>query len=403
MVDVNAIGAGGGSIAWIDPAGGLRVGPHSAGSEPGPACYGRGGEGGDRHGRVDRARLPRSRLFRRRHAAAGAGACARRRSSAAGREAARPVGRGGGARHPPRRQRADGRGHPARLDPPQGYDPREFALVPLGGAGPACTPPRSRASSGSDRSSCRAIRACCPPPGLLVGADRARGVGRLPAALSTSSALPDVEAALAELDAALRRADGAGARRGRRTCESATSPTSATSASRITSRCRFSVGRRSRPRSSREGFRPPTTGSSATPPTRRPQVVNLRAIHRAGRRHDRRRRRREPQRRREARKGTRAASSSPATRAASTRRSTIASALAPASRLRGPGDPRTGRHHDARRPGWRSGVLDGGNVLLPRDGAEGAMNMPQKHRSDHPRGGPQQARGHRQRDGARPS
>ena len=44
MVDVNAIGAGGGSIAWLDGAGGLRVGPHSAGSEPGPACYGRGGE-----------------------------------------------------------------------------------------------------------------------------------------------------------------------------------------------------------------------------------------------------------------------------------------------------------------------------------------------------------------------
>jgi len=43
MVDVNAIGAGGGSIAWIDPGGGLRVGPHSAGAEPGPACYGRGG------------------------------------------------------------------------------------------------------------------------------------------------------------------------------------------------------------------------------------------------------------------------------------------------------------------------------------------------------------------------
>jgi len=44
MVDVNSIGSGGGSIAWIDAAGGLRVGPHSAGSEPGPACYGRGGE-----------------------------------------------------------------------------------------------------------------------------------------------------------------------------------------------------------------------------------------------------------------------------------------------------------------------------------------------------------------------
>jgi N-methylhydantoinase A len=44
MVDVNAIGAGGGSIAWIDGAKSLRVGPASAGSEPGPACYARGGE-----------------------------------------------------------------------------------------------------------------------------------------------------------------------------------------------------------------------------------------------------------------------------------------------------------------------------------------------------------------------
>lgn len=43
-VDVRSIGAGGGSIAWIDPGGLLRVGPQSAGSVPGPACYGRGGE-----------------------------------------------------------------------------------------------------------------------------------------------------------------------------------------------------------------------------------------------------------------------------------------------------------------------------------------------------------------------
>ncbi|MGD9536354.1 MAG: hydantoinase/oxoprolinase family protein [Alphaproteobacteria bacterium] len=42
-VDVRSVGAGGGSIAWIDPGGLFRVGPQSAGSEPGPACYGRGG------------------------------------------------------------------------------------------------------------------------------------------------------------------------------------------------------------------------------------------------------------------------------------------------------------------------------------------------------------------------
>src|SRR3954469_1775622 len=43
MVDVHTVGAGGGSIAWRDPGGALRVGPRSAGAEPGPACYGRGG------------------------------------------------------------------------------------------------------------------------------------------------------------------------------------------------------------------------------------------------------------------------------------------------------------------------------------------------------------------------
>jgi N-methylhydantoinase A len=43
MLDINAIGAGGGSVGWIDRGGALRVGPKSAGSEPGPICYGRGG------------------------------------------------------------------------------------------------------------------------------------------------------------------------------------------------------------------------------------------------------------------------------------------------------------------------------------------------------------------------
>ncbi|MGA7397083.1 MAG: hydantoinase/oxoprolinase family protein [Solirubrobacterales bacterium] len=42
-VDVRSIGAGGGSIAWVDPGGLLRVGPESAGADPGPACYGNGG------------------------------------------------------------------------------------------------------------------------------------------------------------------------------------------------------------------------------------------------------------------------------------------------------------------------------------------------------------------------
>jgi N-methylhydantoinase A len=44
MVAVHTVGAGGGSIAWRDAGGALRVGPRSAGAEPGPACYGRGGQ-----------------------------------------------------------------------------------------------------------------------------------------------------------------------------------------------------------------------------------------------------------------------------------------------------------------------------------------------------------------------
>ena len=44
-VAVHTVGAGGGSIVWVDEGGALRVGPESAGADPGPACYGRGGTG----------------------------------------------------------------------------------------------------------------------------------------------------------------------------------------------------------------------------------------------------------------------------------------------------------------------------------------------------------------------
>ncbi len=45
MVDMHTIGAGGGSVAWLDEGGMLQVGPESAGADPGPVCYGRGGTG----------------------------------------------------------------------------------------------------------------------------------------------------------------------------------------------------------------------------------------------------------------------------------------------------------------------------------------------------------------------
>jgi N-methylhydantoinase A len=44
MIDINTVGAGGGSIAWLDEGGALRVGPESSGADPGPICYGHGGE-----------------------------------------------------------------------------------------------------------------------------------------------------------------------------------------------------------------------------------------------------------------------------------------------------------------------------------------------------------------------
>ncbi len=72
MVDVNAIGAGGGSIAWLDGAGGLRVGPaFRRRRSRAPPATARGGERADGDRCVGRARLARSGLFRRRRAAAG--------------------------------------------------------------------------------------------------------------------------------------------------------------------------------------------------------------------------------------------------------------------------------------------------------------------------------------------
>ena len=77
MLDVHTIGAGGGSIAFVDPAGAFRVGPRSAGAVPGPACYGLGGEDPtvtDAHvvlGRIDPDRFLGGQM----HLDVGAGRC----------------------------------------------------------------------------------------------------------------------------------------------------------------------------------------------------------------------------------------------------------------------------------------------------------------------------------------
>ena len=117
-VDVRAVGAGGGSIAWVDDGGLLHVGPQSAGAEPGPVCYGRGGDAADRDRRRARARLHRSRLLPRR-ARCGSTPTARRAALGdAGRRAARTRRSKRPLRRHARRDRAHGRRHRGDHTPP---------------------------------------------------------------------------------------------------------------------------------------------------------------------------------------------------------------------------------------------------------------------------------------------
>ena len=102
-VEIHTVGAGGGTIAWVDPAGLLHVGPQGAGARPGPAAYGLGGE----QPTVTDAQLVLGRL-RPGPLAGGAvtldGTLARKAIEDEARQAARPLGRGrGGGRHPPAR------------------------------------------------------------------------------------------------------------------------------------------------------------------------------------------------------------------------------------------------------------------------------------------------------------
>ena len=133
MVDVNSIGAGGGSIAHIDASGGLRVGPRSAGSEPGPACYGRGGteptvtDASVVLGWLDPARFVGGRLKLDPAKAV----------AAIEHKIAKPLGLSlAQAALGIHRVLNAGMAEGIRLvSVRQGIDPRGYALVPLGGAG----------------------------------------------------------------------------------------------------------------------------------------------------------------------------------------------------------------------------------------------------------------------------
>ncbi len=137
-VDVHTVGAGGGSIAWIDDGGALRVGPRSAGADPGPVCYGRGGERPtttDAHcvlGRIDpRGFVPT--------ADDDAVAAARR---AIRDHVADPLDLDVETAAAGVLDVADASSERAIrvVSVERGHDPREFALVAYGGAGPLHAP-----------------------------------------------------------------------------------------------------------------------------------------------------------------------------------------------------------------------------------------------------------------------
>jgi N-methylhydantoinase A len=132
-LDIHTVGAGGGSIAWRDPGGALRVGPASAGAVPGPACYGRGGL----RPTVTDANLLLGRLLDDSPLAGGV--------ELDGEAAARAVGGLADELGLDRQACAEGIVRVAEAEMlaalrlmtvERGIDPRGYALMPFGGAGP---------------------------------------------------------------------------------------------------------------------------------------------------------------------------------------------------------------------------------------------------------------------------
>ncbi len=134
MIDVHTVGAGGGSIAWLDAGGALRVGPKSAGADPGPVCYGRGGE----QPTITDAQLLLGRLNPASFLSGELDVAVGDVRDALEREVADPLGTSV-------REAAQGVLDVANanmeralrvVSVERGYDPRRFALVAFGGAGP---------------------------------------------------------------------------------------------------------------------------------------------------------------------------------------------------------------------------------------------------------------------------
>ena len=133
VLDIVSVGAGGGSLIWIDDGGMLRVGPRSAGADPGPACYGRGGS----EPTVTDAHLVRGTI----RADAFLGGAMRldaERAFAAFGEVARRLGMdvAGAAAAAIRLAVANIVRAMQLVSTERGRDPRDYVLLPFGGAGP---------------------------------------------------------------------------------------------------------------------------------------------------------------------------------------------------------------------------------------------------------------------------
>lgn len=132
-LDIHTVGAGGGSIAWRDPGGALRVGPASAGANPGPACYGRGGE----QPTVTDANLLLGRLLEDAPLAGGLSLDQRAAEQAISRLASElELEALACAEGIVRVAEAEMLGALRVMSVERGIDPRGFALMPFGGAGP---------------------------------------------------------------------------------------------------------------------------------------------------------------------------------------------------------------------------------------------------------------------------
>jgi N-methylhydantoinase A len=141
-IDINAIGAGGGSIAWIDDGGALRVGPMSAEAVPGPACYGRGGE----RPTITDANVVLGRLGPETRLGGSMGLEADAASAAIATHIARPLGLDlvAAAVGILRVAHANMVRGIRVVSIERGHDPRGCTLVPFGGAGPMHGTPVAR-------------------------------------------------------------------------------------------------------------------------------------------------------------------------------------------------------------------------------------------------------------------